>query len=344
MRIAVISTPVFAVGPSGLLGYGGLEHIAWLQAKGLAAKGHTILLAAPEGSSCPGCEIIGTGAAGTWDEKAFYGSYWQRLADVDVVIDSSWQKWSYVGKEEGWLKAPVLGVCHAPVDTMYRQLPPVEKPCFVCISEDQAAHFTALFSRPVRVAYNGVDLDHYRSLGVPRTGRYLFLARFSTIKGPSLCQDVCLAAGAELDLVGDTQITGEPEYLEQCRRKADGRRIRIVGGVSRGETVHWYSRARAMLHLNKLFREPFGLAPVESQACSCPVIAWNHGAMRETIKHGETGFLVTSMEEAIDLIRRDAVVGIDRGRCREHVSQFSVQRMVNRYEELCHEAIQTGGW
>ena len=50
-----------------------------------------------------------------------------------------------------------------------------------------------------------------------------------------------------------------------------------------------------------LYREPFGLAPVEAQLCGMPVIAWDNGAMRETIKHGETGFLVKTQQEMEDL-------------------------------------------
>jgi glycosyltransferase involved in cell wall biosynthesis len=99
-----------------------------------------------------------------------------------------------------------------------------------------------------------------------------------------------------------------------------------------------------MLHLTKLYREPFGLAPVEAMACGCPVIAWDRGAMRETIKHGETGFVVRSMEEVVELIRSGAVHSIKRERCREWAQQFSVSNMVARVEELCVEATTTGGW
>ena len=75
-----------------------------------------------------------------------------------------------------------------------------------------------------------------------------------------------------------------------------------------------------------------------------PVIAWNHGACKETILHGETGFLVNSQEEMEDLIKSDAVSTIKSQRCMEWAQKFSYENMVNRYEELCFEAIDTGGW
>lgn len=342
MKICVISTPVFKIPVSG---YSGLEHLAWQIGAGLAVKGHEVFVVAPEGSSCPGCTIIPNGPAGTWDESKAYQQYWQHLISMDAIIDHSWQKWSLVLKAEGVLKAPVLSVCHAPVNTMYQSLPPIEKPCFVCISEDQRMHFEALFGRDARSCLNGVDSSFYSPIsGIARTNRYLFLARFSSIKAPDLAIEVCKKAGVGLDLIGDTSITNEPEYLRKVKSMTDGSQIKIVGPATRGECVRWFSQAHALVHLCPQFREPFGLSPVESMACGCPVLAWKYGAVKETIIHGETGFLVTSMDEAVDLIKSDALGKLDRNRCRERAKEFSVERMVNRYEELCLEAIQTGGW
>ena len=61
MRIVVISSTVF---PVPITGYGGLEVIAWECARGLAAKGHHVRLIAPDGSFCPGVEMVTIGEAG----------------------------------------------------------------------------------------------------------------------------------------------------------------------------------------------------------------------------------------------------------------------------------------
>jgi len=201
-----------------------------------------------------------------------------------VIIDHSWGKWAYSLKAEGGTKAPVLGVFHAPIKTMYGswppvfpQLPPIEKACAVCISEDQARQFKEIHDPcDVRVCYNGVDTEFYKPIeGIKRSNRFLFLARFSTIKGPLLAIQACKEVGVGLDLVGDTSITQEPEYFQKCKSLCDGEQIRMVGPASRGECVWWFSQAHALIHPNfpapKLghpgFREPFGLAPVEAQLC-----------------------------------------------------------------------------
>jgi glycosyltransferase involved in cell wall biosynthesis len=338
VKIVVISTTIMTLPPAG---YSGLEMLAYQQAEGLAKLGHTVLLVAPVGSVIPpGVELHGTTLRE--HEGQAYTGYGPRLKDWDVVIDNSWEKWAYVGKIENGLKTPVLGVCHAPCGTMYRRSPPIPRPCMVCISQDQADDAKALWKIDLRVAHNGIYTDFYKPKPVQRSDRYLFLARFSKIKGAHLAIDVAEKTGIGLDLVGDDKITGEPEYAQDCVRRAVGK-MKYHGGVSRDVTVDWFSQAKAMLHLNQLFREPFGLAPVEAQSCGCPVIAWAFGAMRETIKHGETGFLVKSVEEVIELVKTDAVASIKPERCREWASQFSIENMVKRYEELCKEAVE-GGW
>jgi glycosyltransferase involved in cell wall biosynthesis len=341
MRIVVISTTVFVLPPDG---YSGLEMLAHQQAIGLAKLGHQVLLVAPIGSTVvPGVELHGT-TLGESEGQAFTG-YADRLKDWDVIIDNSWLKYAYLPKIEGKLKPPVLGVNHAPIGTMYQRTPPMPRPCMVCISQDQADECKQLFKIDSRVAHNGVDMNFYKPMPeVKRTDRYLFLARFSKIKGAHIALSVALHTGIGLDLVGDTQITNEPDYAKECMEKSSQiEGVKFHGGCSREKCVEWFNKGKALLHMNQLFREPFGLAPVEAQACGCPVIAFDNGAMRETIKHGETGFLVKTPGEVDELIKSDAVKKLKPERCREWASQFSIENMVKRYEELCKEAIE-GGW
>lgn len=325
-------------------GYSGLEQLAWQQAVGLANKGHKVLLVAPKGSIVPPNVELHETTLGE-SEKRAYSGYWQKLRTFDAIIDNSWQKWSYILKQEGNLAVPVLGVLHAPVHTMYGSPPPVTKPCLVAISKDQAAAITETIKADSRVAYNGCDPDFYKPIGLPRNNRYLFLARISTIKGPHLAVEVAKRCGIFLDMVGDDKLTGEPELVhhikEQCTIEP---KLRYIGPQNRDDCVYWFNLNKALLHPNQLYKEPFGLAPVEAQLCGQPVVAWDNGAMRETIKHGETGFIVNSLEEMEELILTGAVESISPNRCREWASQFSYSAMINRYEVLCEEAIQTGGW
>lgn len=339
MRVCIISTTVMCLPPKG---YSGLEQLAFQQAEGLSKKGHKVLLIAPIGSIPPtNVELHGTTLGES--EKQAYSGYWQRLTDFDVIIDNSWEKWSYMLKIEGKLKQPILGVIHAPADTMYKEAPPVEKPCFVAISKDQTQAAEKCWKINVRTAYNGVDLDFYKPTQIQKTERYLFLARISSIKGPQIALEIAKKLGFGLDIVGDDKITGEPELAKKIREQSVGPII-YHGGVTRDRAVEFFNAGKALLHMNKLFKEPFGLAPVEAQACGTPCIAFRNGAMPETIYHGETGFLVKSEEEVYELIKSHAVETIKPERCREWASQFSIQNMIDRYDALITEAIDSGGW
>jgi glycosyltransferase involved in cell wall biosynthesis len=102
-----------------------------------------------------------------------------------------------------------------------------------------------------------------------------------------------------------------------------------VGGAARTKTL---GSARALLHLIN-FEEPFGLSVVEALACGTPVIAFKRGSMPELIQHGVTGFLVDSIDEAVDAVGR--IGEIDRAACRAAVAaRFTVERMADRYLDL----------
>lgn len=341
MNICVISTTIIQCPPPG---YSGLEQLAWQQAVGLANKGYDVTLIAPQGSHVPdNVKLFETQLRES--ERSAYKKYWSMLPSYDVIIDHSWEKWSYILKTEQKLASPILGVLHAPVHTMYNSPPPVDKPCLIAISQDQAQAVRDHLKVDVRVSYNGVDPDFYKRTGVKRTNRYLFLARISTIKGPDIAVNVAKRTNCGLDIVGDDTLTGEPELGNNIKQECiTNPNLRYIGPQSRENCVHWFNSNKALLHPNMRFKEPFGLAPVEAQLCGMPVIAWDNGAMRETIKNGETGFLVNTEDELCDLIKSDAVSSISSGRCREWASQFSYSNMVNKYEELCKLAIETGGW
>ena len=102
-----------------------------------------------------------------------------------------------------------------------------------------------------------------------------------------------------------------------------------VGGAARAKAL---GSARALLHLIN-FDEPFGLSVVEALASGTPVIASNRGSMPELIDHGVTGFLVDSVDAAVEAIGR--IGEIDRAACRAAVSaRFTVDRMADRYLDL----------
>jgi glycosyltransferase involved in cell wall biosynthesis len=121
-------------------------------------------------------------------------------------------------------------------------------------------------------------------------------------------------------------------YNEHVAPALVDRSVVYLGPVGAAARTKALGSARALLHLIN-FDEPFGLSVVEALACGTPVIASNRGSMPELIDPGVTGFLVDSVDEAVDAIGR--IGEINRTACRAAVSaRFTVDRMADRYLDL----------
>ena len=76
--------------------------------------------------------------------------------------------------------------------------------------------------------------------------------------------------------------------------------------------------------------EPFGLVMIEAMACGTPTIAWACGAAPELIENGVTGFVVSSVDEAVAAV--EACARFDRAACRAAFERrFVAARMAAGY-------------
>jgi glycosyltransferase involved in cell wall biosynthesis len=75
-------------------------------------------------------------------------------------------------------------------------------------------------------------------------------------------------------------------------------------------------------------------------ACGTPVIAWNNGSVPEIIDHGQSGFIVSSMEEAENAIKD--LSNISKKNVRQiFENKFSAKLMTENYLEAYEELIKT---
>jgi glycosyltransferase involved in cell wall biosynthesis len=177
--------------------------------------------------------------------------------------------------------------------------------------------------------YNGIDLSLY-PLQQSHGDDLIFLGRIHPDKGVHLAIEVAQQSGWPLVIAGIIQ--DKTYFREQVEPHLDDRQIRYIGPVDVPGKNALFARARALLHLNTI-PERFGLVLAEANAAGVPVIAMDLGSCREVIADVRTGFLVNTVNEAVQALQK--LAKIDRAACRQRVQlHFSIDSMVEAYERV----------
>jgi len=329
MRIALISTPYVAVPPRL---YGGTELVVFELAEGLVRLGHDV-------------ELFGTGDSRTSARLRFLYSEGQwppeLLADLNHV---SWAlqeigrcaPFDVIHSHSAVALAcarlvpdvPMVYTIHHARDeqltSFYRHCP---EPHYVAISEDQRSRETDL--PRVNVIHHGLDPARYhrpaRSIG----DYVCFVGRYARVKGPHTAIDVARQAGVRIRMAGEVHPCDEEWADLELRPRLAQCHVSNVGPVGIAVKAPLLARARALLAPIE-WNEPFGLILIEAMLSGCPVVAFPRGSVPELVEDGLTGFIATSAEHMVELIRPGGVIdSFDRARCRERaIERFSADRMV----------------
>ncbi|MCX2480173.1 glycosyltransferase family 4 protein [Pedobacter sp. MC2016-15] len=181
--------------------------------------------------------------------------------------------------------------------------------------------------------YNGLDTSNF-SVN-PEAGDYLlFFGRIHPDKGTSEAIQIALKSKRKLIIAGIIQ---DENYFNEKVKPFLSEDIEFIGSAGPEKRNELLRGAYALLHpIN--FDEPFGLSVAEAMLCGTPVIAFNRGSMPELIKHEETGFLVSNVEDAVNAVANTH--SINRAYCAEWATQqFSKEKMVEDYLALYHQIL-----
>ncbi len=335
MRIAMLGPISWRTPPRH---YGPWEFVTSLLTEALVARGVDVTLFATANS-----ETAGTLAA-----------VCQRPYSEDPSIDA--KVWELLHVAHVFERADEFDLIHNQADFVplaFSRL--VATPMITTIHGFSSERIVPIFAQyNDRVAYVSIsDADRHPSLNYAATIHHgiplgdfpfnpaggenlLFFGRIHPDKGAAEAIEVARRTDRKLVMAGIIQ---DQDYFDRKIASAiDGTRVvylGAVGGSTRAETL---GSAGALLHLIN-FEEPFGLSVVEAMACGTPVIAFKRGSMPELIEHGVTGFLVDTLDEAIQAIGR--IGEIDRARCRAVVkARFTVDRMADRYLSLYRSLLE----
>ena len=180
--------------------------------------------------------------------------------------------------------------------------------------------------------YHGLPRDLYTFRKEP--GDYLaFIGRLSLHK--RLDRAVRIACQAKMKLKVAAQINPEDQYCKQYVKPLLNEAqdwVEFIGEVGGREKDEFLGNAHALLFPID-WPEPFGLVMIESLACGTPVIAWRNGSVPEVIHDGRTGFIVESVDEAVQAVAR--VSGLNRETCHQIFEErFDAARMTHEYVEV----------
>jgi glycosyltransferase involved in cell wall biosynthesis len=144
-----------------------------------------------------------------------------------------------------------------------------------------------------RVCYLGVATERFRPLGLLRERVVVGLGAVHPSKGLETAIEAIATIPErqrpELRWIGNF---ADPRYKNEITALAKSLAVKFVAriAVSDEEVVDLLNRAAVMIYTSRL--EPFGLAPLEANACETPVVAIAEGGVRESIVDGLNGILI----------------------------------------------------
>ena len=231
--------------------------------------------------------------------------------------------------------AAAVWISERPLGRVYRHVP------FEAISESTRDDLVerGIPRENVAVIYPGVDTESYTPNTNHRspTPTFAYLGRLKKYKGVHHVIDA-FARLAHRDAT--LEIAGAGDYrsaLEQLAHSLDlGERVRFLGRISEPEKLALLRRAWGLVFASP--KEGWGITNLEAAACATPVVASNSPGIRESVRHGETGFLVphgdaAAMAAAIDRLAASRALVEQLGQnARRFAESFTWERAADETE------------
>jgi glycosyltransferase involved in cell wall biosynthesis len=175
-----------------------------------------------------------------------------------------------------------------------------------------------LYGVDAEVCYLGVDTKVFRPTGVPREDLVIGVGALAPHKNARLLVEAVgllpqprpnvVWVGAGRDERYAAEVAATAVRLDVA--------LTVYDRVDDQTLVDLLNRSRVLVYTPRL--EPFGLVPLEANACELAVVATAEGGVRETVLHEVNGLLVDpwvdQIAAAIDRIQRDKELAERLGR------------------------------
>lgn len=341
MKIAQVA-PLYESVPPKL--YGGTERIVFYLTEELVKQGHEVTLYA-SGDSDTSARLIPACPTGLrlnsyyTDPTAYHvlmlGQLSRAAHSYDIIhFHTVFLHYPLLRR----LSTPAVTTLHGRLDLP--DLHPVhqefEELDVVSISDSQRIPLPGLNWQAT--VYHG--LSRHQFTFEPQPDDYLvFLGRISPEKRPDRAIEIARRTGTKLKIAAKVDSMDKAYFEQEIKPLLDHPLVEFLGEVDESGKKPLLGKARALLFPID-WPEPFGLVMIEALACGTPVIAFGCGSVPEIIENGISGFIVNSVDQAIDGVRN--IDKLDRRVCRHRFEQrFSVETMADAYLNV-YEKVITG--
>jgi glycosyltransferase involved in cell wall biosynthesis len=333
MKIAQVPPLMESVPP---MLYGGTERIVSYLTEELIHQGHEVTLFA-SGDSCTRAELVpccprALRLSNVRDPMPY------NLLQLDAVIKRA-NEFDILHFHNDCLHFPCarrLG--HKCVTTLHGRLDlPDLAPLFnqfakmpvVSISSDQRRPLSANW---VATVYHGLPRNLYSPSGRGEGGYLAFLGRICRDKGVERAIEIARRAGQKLKIAAKVDKSDQCYFDEVVAPLLGSPDVEFIGEIGENQKEAFLSGAKALLFPID-WPEPFGLVMIEAMSCGTPVIAWPQGSVREVIDEAVTGFIVDSIEDAVEAAAKVEI--LDRNLVRNTFDRrFTAELMARNYIEV----------
>ena len=336
MRIAILAPIHWRTPPRK---YGGYEIIASYIAEGMVKRGHTVTLYAT-GDSLTSGRLRSICPRPIEEDKSLDGKVYQYLhsalpfedAQQYDIIHNHYDAYPLVFSK--LISTPIVttieGFSSPQVVEIYKRYANTH---YVSISFADRKNAPNL--RYCANIYHGIPIEEYPFNEKPEK-YFCYIGRISPDKGVHHAIKLAKKLQVTLKIAGLVS-SEDKEYFNKEIEPQLNEKIQYLGLIDEKEKKSLLKNAYCFLHLNT-YPEGFGLTLIEAMACGTPVIGMNHGSIVEVIDDKKTGFVVNSMEEVEEGIKK--IDTVSRKACRERVATlFSEERMVREYEKVYKKII-----
>jgi glycosyltransferase involved in cell wall biosynthesis len=342
VRIAQIAPLYESVPPRQ---YGGTERVVSYLTEELVRLGHDVTLFA-SGDSVTSARLVPACAQSLRLTSGVVDTLAHHVRLLDLVRRES-DRFDVLHFHIDYLHFP-LSRCHdwTAVTTLHGRLDlPDLQPLYddfcdmpvVSISDAQRRPLPQ--ARWVGTVYHGLPPERYRFQ--PASGRYLaFLGRVSPEKRVDRAIEIARRAGLPLKIAAKIDTADQAYFDREIAGLFEAPFVEYLGEISDADKSDFLGGAAALLFPID-WCEPFGLVMIEAMACGTPVIAWPGGAVGEILDDPRSGFVVESIDEAVDAVQRAR--RLDRRGCREvFEGRFTAARMTAEYLTLYARLVAEG--